>query len=156
MFSKACIDYDINPKLDICASKTNHVTPAYLTKKDDCLTYDIKTDFFMNAPYSEQKKMMGFAFGQYLKNNVNALILAYSKTDTKWWHDFVEGIAEVHFIKGRIKFLDENGILARWCKECKTKYSEEIDFCPDCSLFEPVKLTINLRPISFLLDYLQE
>ena len=36
-----------------------------------------------------------------------------NKTDTLWWHSYVEGIAEVHFQKGRIKFLDENGDLTK-------------------------------------------
>ena len=44
-------------------------------------------------------------------NNVELMILAYAKTDTQWWHNFVENCptCEVHFIKGRIKFLDAKG-----------------------------------------------
>lgn len=30
--------------------------------------------------------------------------LVPSRTDTKWWHTNVEGIAKVRFIKGRLKF----------------------------------------------------
>jgi len=37
------------------------------------------------------------------------MILAYAKTDTRWWHSFVENRAETHFVKGRIKFLDAKG-----------------------------------------------
>jgi len=62
---------------------------------------------------------------------VNGLILTYSKTDTKWWHEYIEGKAEVHNIKGRIKFLDENGKIKKYCKNCKTSFSG-IDICPRC------------------------
>ena len=36
---------------------------------------------------------------------VEGICLIFAKTDTKFWHSFIEGKAEVHFIKGRIKFL---------------------------------------------------
>lgn len=41
---------------------------------------------------------------QHLKHNVDGMILTFAKTDTKWWHEFVEDKAEVHFIKGRLRF----------------------------------------------------
>ena len=41
------------------------------------------------------------------------MILCYAKTDTKWWHEYVEGKAEYHFQKGRIKFLDGQGNLTK-------------------------------------------
>lgn len=46
------------------------------------------------------------AYSEHLNNGVTGTILTFAKTDTKWWHKYVEGIAEVHFIKGRIRFLD--------------------------------------------------
>jgi len=44
------------------------------------------------------------AYESHIKHNVTGLILVYAKTDTRWWHEFVENKAEVHFIKGRVKF----------------------------------------------------
>ena len=62
----------------------------------------------MNPPYSNVAVFMRKAYYQHLKKNLDGLILCYAKTDTKWWHSFVEGKAEIHFIKGRIKFY-KNG-----------------------------------------------
>ena len=56
------------------------------------------------------------------KNQVNALILTFAKTDVKWWHDFVEDTAEVHFIKGRIRFNDKDGKPAMFYDKRKQKY----------------------------------
>lgn len=109
LFQGMSLAYNVFPEIDICASKKNHVVSKYYTKKDNCLTKSIDKDFFMNPPYSRIKEFMRFAFSQHMQHNVNALILTFSKTDVSWWHDYVENIAEVHFIKGRVKFNDENG-----------------------------------------------
>lgn len=109
IFERACSDYHVRPLIDICASEHNHVLPLYYTKKENCLYHNIDMDFFMNPPYSEIEKFMRFAFMQHKKNNVDALILTFAKTDTNFWHKYVEDKAEVHFIKGRLQFNDEHG-----------------------------------------------
>lgn len=104
-----CKDCNINPIIDVCTNTSNHKFPVYFTKDQDALKKEWTRDFFMNPPYSKVAEFMQYAYQQHKKHNVNGLILTYSKTDTRWWHEFVEGKAEVHFIKGRIKFKDENG-----------------------------------------------
>jgi len=106
---KACNEYDIWPVLDVCATAENKKCTAYYSKLNDGLVRNWDMDFFMNPPYSEIDKWIPKAYHEWHKHNVNGLILTYNKTDTHWWHDYVEGIAEVHFIKGRIKF-EFNGI----------------------------------------------
>ena len=110
LFEQACIDFNIHPTLDICGSEKNHVLENYCDQELDCMTKEFNEDFFMNPPYSKVKEFMEFAYSQHLSHNVSCMILIFSKTDTKWWHQYVEGIAEVHFIKGRVKFNDHNGI----------------------------------------------
>jgi hypothetical protein len=34
------------------------------------------------------------------------VLLAPCRTDTAWWHDWIEGKAEVEFIRGRLRFGD--------------------------------------------------
>jgi len=110
LFEKICQKYNIYPQIDICASDTNHVVDNYITKEQNCLNYDITKDFFMNPPYSKISMFMEFAYNQHIKNNVLCIILTYSKTGTKWWHQFVQDKADhIEFQKGRINFLNENG-----------------------------------------------
>jgi len=33
-------------------------------------------------------------------------MLIPSRTDTRWFHDYILGKAEIRFIKGRLKFID--------------------------------------------------
>jgi hypothetical protein len=105
MYFDACRRFNIHPKIDVAASYIHHVTDMFLTIVDNFLKCNVVLDFFMNAPYSRQYEFMRHAYELHKKNNLNVLILAYSKTDTKWWHEFVEEKAEVHFIKGRVKFF---------------------------------------------------
>lgn len=110
LFQNICKKYDVYPQIDICASHVNHVVDNYITKEQNCFNYTITKNFFMNPPYSKVSDFMEFAYDQHLKNNVSCVILTYSKTGTRWWHKYVQGIADhVEFQKGRISFLDGNG-----------------------------------------------
>lgn len=108
LLRSAMIKFDILPFLDVCATSENTKFSKFFTQEMDALDQEWDMDFFMNPPYSKIEKFMKKAYLSHLKFNVNALILIYAKTDTKFWHEFIEGKAEVHFIKGRIKFLKNN------------------------------------------------
>ena len=104
------------PQIDICASKTNHVLPNYITKEQNCFNHSITKDFFMNPPYSRISEFMRFAYEQHVRNNVSCILLTYSKTGTKWWHRYVQDTADhLDFQKGRISFLDEDGNKTKHC-----------------------------------------
>jgi len=111
LFLEACKKYHCTPTVDYFASDTNHVCDKYYTKKDDVLSMDWVANGFLNPPYSRKllPKIIEKAYYEHLAHNIELMILTYNKTDTQWWHKFVEGKAEVHFIKGRIKFLDAGG-----------------------------------------------
>jgi len=141
VYYDGCRKYDIHPILDVAASKINHVCSSYYTKADDALTMNWDVDFYMNPPYSKVAKFMKYAYEQHKKFNVNGLILTYSKTDTRWWHEYIEGKAEVHNIKGRLKFFDEFGKMPTYCKNCKRSFSG-IYICPKCN----GKLVENVAP----------
>lgn len=123
--------YDIHPTLDVCATGYNTRFPKYITVQDNALTKEWTEDFFMNPPYSEINLWMQKAYEQHIEYNVNALILVFAKTSTKWWHEYVEGKAETHFQKGRIRFL-LNGIEPRYCTKCKIRFTKEISHCENC------------------------
>jgi site-specific DNA-methyltransferase (adenine-specific) len=104
LFKQACADYGIFPKLDVCATEENTKCIEYIEPSEDALSRDWIDHFFMNPPYSQVEKWVRQAYIMHKKYNITGLALIFSKTDTKWWHECIEGKAEVHFIKGRIKF----------------------------------------------------
>lgn len=57
----------------------------------------------MNPPYGREIYFwMKKAFDASLKGET-VVCLVPSRTDTKWWHDFVMR-AEIRFLRGRVKF----------------------------------------------------
>ena len=57
-----------------------------------------------NPPYSNVKAWMRKCYHEGHKPNTTVVVLVPSRTDTKWWWNYVQYRAEVRFIKGRIKF----------------------------------------------------
>jgi len=124
-------EYNIHPTLDVCATTQNTKFEKYFTPQQDGLEQEWNEDFFMNPPYSEINQWMQKATEQQKKHNVNALILVFAKTGVNWWHKYVEGKAEIHFQKGRIRFL-LNGVEPRYCIRCKIRFTKEISHCENC------------------------
>ena len=110
LFEEACQKFKVRPVVDYFASDTNHVCDEYYTKNDNAFLQDWTKPGFINPPYSMVAKVIKKAWEEHQKHNTELLLLTYSKSDTRWWHEFIEGKAEVHFHKGRIKFLDSKGI----------------------------------------------
>ena len=136
IFTEACVNYHIKPEIDVCATLETSKCDLYFGPDHDypdmrdALTRPWEYDFFMNAPYSRIEEFMDYAFDQIWNYRVHGLMLAYSKTDTKWWHKHIEGnpLVKTHFVQGRIQFL-LNGIIPLTCKDCKKFYDEPVTLC---------------------------
>lgn len=60
---------------------------------------------FCNPPYSDIKNWIKKGYEEAKKGKM-VVFLIPSRTDTKWWHDYVMKAKEIRFIKGRLKFGD--------------------------------------------------
>ena len=87
--------------LDPCADDQNHKCERYFTKAEDGLMQDWGgAHVFCNPPYGKGiEKWVEKCSRQKL-----AVMLIPARTDTRWFHDFIYGKAEVRFLKGRLKF----------------------------------------------------
>lgn len=94
--------------LDPCADETNHKCEFYYTKEQDGLKQIWDCEFvFCNPPYGREigswvKKC--YEEVNVLKRCSLAVMLIPARTDTKWFHEYIYGKAEIRFIKGRLKF----------------------------------------------------
>lgn len=131
LVDEICEKYNIHPIYDVCTTTQNTKFDLHFTPENNALSQEWDDDFFMNPPYSQITLWMQKAYEQHLKYDVNALILVFAKTDTQWWHNYIENKAEVHFQKGRIRFL-LNNIEPKRCKYCKIRYTKEITNCEIC------------------------
>ena len=58
---------------------------------------------FCNPPYSDISGWMQKGWKEF-NNEKTVVFLIPSRTDTRWWHDYVMKATEIRFIKGRLKF----------------------------------------------------
>ena len=91
--------------LDPCANESNHKTPRWYGIEDDGLSKDWGGErVFCNPPYSQIKYWVEKAYVESRKPNTIVVLLMPARTDTRYFHDFVYGKAELRFVKGRLKF----------------------------------------------------
>ena len=90
--------------LDVCATVENAKCPAYFSPNDDGLSKAWSGVCWMNPPYGrEVGKWVKKAYEES-KKGVTVVGLLPARTDTRWFHEFIHGKAEVRFLRGRLKF----------------------------------------------------
>lgn len=74
----------------------------------DGLSIEWGNSNFVNPPYgNEIPKWLKKGYEESLKGKT-VVFLIPSRTDTRWWHDYVMKAKYIHFIKGRLRFDDGN------------------------------------------------
>lgn len=58
---------------------------------------------FVNPPYSKIKEWVKYAYEQHMGGRTVVMLIP-SRTDTRWWHEYIMKANEIRFIKGRLKF----------------------------------------------------
>jgi len=104
------LNEEFNFTLDACASKNNAKCTKYYSLKDDSLKQDWSGNtVFCNPPYGRRiKNWIKKGYEESLKNNTKVVMLIPSRTDTKYWHNYVMKAQEIRFVKGRLKFGDSS------------------------------------------------
>jgi phage N-6-adenine-methyltransferase len=93
--------------LDPCATPENATCPTFFTREQDGLRQDWGAHrVFCNPPY-------GRVIGKWVRKCFEAsqrgalvVLLVPARTDTRWFHNWVRGKADVEFIRGRLRFGD--------------------------------------------------
>lgn len=88
--------------LDVCATAENTKCQKYFTKEENGLLQDWGNEtVWCNPPYG--KNIAKWCEKCY-HHKATAVLLVHSRTDTRWFHDWVYHKAELRFVKGRLKF----------------------------------------------------
>jgi phage N-6-adenine-methyltransferase len=117
------LNENINFTLDPCASDQNHLCDKYYTIEDNGLKQDWRGEnVFVNPPYSYITEWVKKCYEEGKKAQTNIILLIPSRTDTRYWHNYIMKANEILFCKGRIRFLldgkipmkkDKNGKLRK-------------------------------------------
>lgn len=101
---------EFNFDLDVCATDENHKCPEYYTKEQDGLSKNWGgRRVWLNPPYSQIDKWVEKAFRETRNDNTLVVMLIPSRTDTRYFHNYIYQRTEIRFVKGRLKFGDQKG-----------------------------------------------
>lgn len=93
--------------LDPCADPENAKCDRFFTKEGNGLLKDWGGScVFCNPPYGRKTtgEWIEKCYKEAQKENTTVVALIPARTDTKFFHDYIYGKAEIRFIKGRLKF----------------------------------------------------
>jgi len=105
------LDKEFHFSLDPCATPGSAKCKNYFTPEQDGLKQRWFGRVFMNPPYGREigKWLRKAYYECKVWGNCELVVcLIPSRTDTKWWHNYVMKADEIRFVIGRIKFDGKN------------------------------------------------
>jgi phage N-6-adenine-methyltransferase len=96
-------------ELDPCATSRTAKAPRFYTREDDGLSLPwAPARTFLNPPYSSVATWIRKAIDEAAAGAL-VVCLIPSRTDQDWFHDLVLERGEVRFLRGRQRFIGEDG-----------------------------------------------
>jgi site-specific DNA-methyltransferase (adenine-specific) len=104
------LDAEFGFEIDVCAGADNHKCDFYFDKNDDGLSLRWHPfTCWMNPPYGREiGKWMAKAHEE-ADRGATVVCLVPARTDTAWWHDHAAKADEIRFVRGRLKFIRDDG-----------------------------------------------
>lgn len=107
------LNEEFNFVLDAAATDKTAKCARYFTPETDGLksswTVARGGTVFCNPPYGREiGKWVQKAYEE-AQAGTKIVLLIPARTDTSYFHDFIYGKAEIRFIRGRLRFTDEDG-----------------------------------------------
>lgn len=106
------LDQEFHFGLDAAATPENAKCERYFTQETDGLSrpWSGYGAVFCNPPYGREiGKWVQKAYSEHDRGGVTIVMLLPARTDTSYFHDYIYGKSEIRFLRGRLKFEDENG-----------------------------------------------
>lgn len=98
------INREFGFSLDVCALPENAKTTRYYTPEQDGLTQPWEGVVWCNPPYGRQIGKWVERAALAAKSGAVVVMLLPARTDTKWFHEYIYGKAEIRFVRGRLRF----------------------------------------------------
>lgn len=100
------LNTEFNFTLDPCCVKETAKCSKYYTPQENGLIQDWSGEtIFVNPPYGREIIQWVTKANEEAKKGTTIVMLLPARTDTRWFHDWVYGHADLRFIRGRLAFL---------------------------------------------------
>jgi phage N-6-adenine-methyltransferase len=123
------LDREFSFGLDAAASAENALAARYYDRSQDALAQDWggHGSVWCNPPYGRPIPLwVQKAHEESRTSGVAVVLLLPARTDTRYFHEVCEPHGEVRLLRGRLRFLEENGSP----RECATFPSMVVIFRP--------------------------
>ena len=100
------LDKEFHFGLDVCALPENAKCRHFFTPEQDGLkqSWVGYGTIWCNPPYGRDVVKWVRKASETAKQGETVVMLLHARTDTRWFHDYIYGKAEIRFVKGRLKF----------------------------------------------------
>lgn len=98
------LDREFGFDLDVCAIPENAKTARFYTPDQDGLTLPWNGVVWCNPPYGRQIGKWVERASLFRSLGSTIVMLLPARTDTKWFHEYIYGHAEIRFLRGRLRF----------------------------------------------------
>ena len=105
------LDAEFHFVLDPASTEATAKCNKYYTPENDGLTstWDVGGAVFVNPPYGREiGKWVRKAYQESF-SGITIVMLLPARTDTSYFHQYIYHKAEIRFLRGRIKFIDQFG-----------------------------------------------
>jgi len=98
------LDQEFRFHTDVCAVRENAKCARYFTPEMDGLAQEWRGVCWCNPPYGREiGKWVRKAY-ESAQDGATVVCLIPSRTDTRWWHEYVMKASEIRYVRGRLKF----------------------------------------------------
>jgi phage N-6-adenine-methyltransferase len=98
------LNHEFGFDVDVCALPENAKVDRFFTPDDDGLAQEWRGVCWCNPPYGRGVGVWLRKAYQSALRGATVVVLIPARTDTRWWHEWVEGKATVRFLQGRLRF----------------------------------------------------
>lgn len=98
------LDKEFRFETDVCALPENAKCARYSTPDQNGLVQEWTGVCWCNPPYGRKIGDWVKKAAESAKAGAVVVMLLPARTDTRWFHDYIYGKAEIRFVKGRLKF----------------------------------------------------
>lgn len=108
------LDREFHFTLDAAATEASAKCPEYYTPETDGLNspWNIAGGggaVFCNPPYGRETGKWVRKAWEEAKSGTTIVLLIPARTDTSYFHEYIYGHAEIRWVRGRLRFEDEDG-----------------------------------------------
>lgn len=98
------LNNEFNFNLDACAIQENAKCNNFYSPEQNGLNQPWTGTVWCNPPYGRKISEWVKKAHDSAGNGNTVVMLLPARTDTAWFHDYIYGVAEIRFVRGRLRF----------------------------------------------------